>query len=1238
MKSPLNRMVKKYNLDKKLNKLKKDPNLFLTDMVNNKKNQLVNYLPISIKGANSFTIVTAVYNAEKYLDDFFKSIVNQSLSFKYNLQIICVDDGSIDNSAHIIQKWIKKYPENIQYFYKENGGQASARNLGLKHVKTKWVTFTDPDDFLNKNFFLNLENKILNIKNVKVLVSNMIFYFEKDKQYKNTHPLKYRFDSKEPSFNIKDLKGNIILSAATTIFDMQTILENNLEFDAKVKPVFEDGKFVADYFLSAGSGEVCFVKESQYFYRKREDQTSTLDTSWANLGKFDNVLRYGHLAMLKQYHETYGSVPDFIQRTTLYDVAWYVKYLLNDDAKTSHLTKEQKDNFLKLLHEIFLYINSSTIHAFNLASIWFKQKVGILGLLKNESIKNQIIYVENFDKEKKQIKISFFAHFDSNVVVKLNGLEVLPTYYKKVKNTFVGQKFVDEYVIWLPYSKLPDKLEVFVNGQISRISVDGKHYKIIAIKDIFTAMQNYKNYSNDGSWIFMDRDTQADDNAEHLYRYIKDNNLKEDCFFALRKESQDWRRLECEGFKLLEYGSLEFEKRLKSCNKVISSHLDKYVNNYFGDEYGYTKKFVFLQHGITKDDLSSWFNSKKNLFCLVTATSDEYNSIVHSEDYKFTSKDVLLSGFPRHDALFENALSEKIILIMPTWRNNLVGNTIGLGDARPYNTEFENSIYTQKWKSILTDSRLKKMVDEYNYKIIFAPHANITPYIHCFEIPEYIEIWSKTDSSLSIQSLFKKSKFMLTDYSSVAFEMGYLGKQTIYYQFDADEVFSGAHTYKKGYFKYEKHGFGPVVYEHEGVLSEISKLIQNDGVIFDEYLERIENTFTVRDQNNCKRVYEHLLFMGEYSEDVLELPVLIQFIEKAIEYYDLASLKVRLNYLFDHFDEAEIKQKYSETYHYLNSLDLGSEDQNKGSTFNLSHQNNVVSLCDALFNQDLEQYEIEKSSVVVHTQNADVIHLIELANNEKVEDFITNFETKSAENDNFFRLKVEQCNLDLLYLQALLKLDDYEGYEEYKKSQILTYRNSDFCLKLVVLDFEKAFKLEKWQQVTSIYQESFEGNKYLSNVKKMECYLTALLNLKVVGDLDNLIDDAVILYPNSEKLKSLKLKFLEQNKEYQKALELYEQGLILLNDDNKYSIIKSYYALGAFSKAKKILIKPVLRDDFSYWMLAWEIALQEGDLALDTYCRKHFWAYFPEQLQEHLPRINLMLEMLTSDHKRGSAS
>lgn len=220
----VNDIIKKYNFDRKLNKFRRDPNLFFKDLMGNKKNSInkvVNIVhPIKTATQNKFTIVSAVYNVGKYLDEYFESIVYQSVYFKSSIYIICVDDGSTDNSAEIIKKWQKKYPKNIQYIYKENGGQSSARNMGLDYVKTDWVIFTDPDDFFHTSYIKNIDLELKKNNKIKMLVTNMIFYFEDQWIKKDTHPLRYRFNSKTINFDIKKLENTMNLSAATSVFHM----------------------------------------------------------------------------------------------------------------------------------------------------------------------------------------------------------------------------------------------------------------------------------------------------------------------------------------------------------------------------------------------------------------------------------------------------------------------------------------------------------------------------------------------------------------------------------------------------------------------------------------------------------------------------------------------------------------------------------------------------------------------------------------------------------------------------------------------------------------------------------------------------------------------------------------------------------------------------------------------------------------------------------------------------------
>ena len=90
------------------------------------------------EGANGpeISIIVSAYNSEKYIKDCMDSLLNQDYS-KEKYEVIVVDDGSTDGTKSLI----KSYNGKIKYFYKENGGSASARNLGFEHAKGKYIKF-----------------------------------------------------------------------------------------------------------------------------------------------------------------------------------------------------------------------------------------------------------------------------------------------------------------------------------------------------------------------------------------------------------------------------------------------------------------------------------------------------------------------------------------------------------------------------------------------------------------------------------------------------------------------------------------------------------------------------------------------------------------------------------------------------------------------------------------------------------------------------------------------------------------------------------------------------------------------------------------------------------------------------------------------------------------------------------------------------------------------------------------
>lgn len=101
------------------------------------------------------SIVMPIYNAENYLKDSLDSLISQKYK---NLEIICVDDGSTDNSLRILENY-KRIDDRIKILKQKNQFAGVARNNGLDHANGKYIMFLDSDDIFEKSMISNLVKK-----------------------------------------------------------------------------------------------------------------------------------------------------------------------------------------------------------------------------------------------------------------------------------------------------------------------------------------------------------------------------------------------------------------------------------------------------------------------------------------------------------------------------------------------------------------------------------------------------------------------------------------------------------------------------------------------------------------------------------------------------------------------------------------------------------------------------------------------------------------------------------------------------------------------------------------------------------------------------------------------------------------------------------------------------------------------------------------------------------------------
>ena len=228
----------------------------------------------------------------------------------------------------------------------------------------------------------------------------------------------------------------------------------------------------------------------------------------------------------------------------------------------------------------------------------------------------------------------------------------------------------------------------------------------------------------------------------------------------------------------------------------------------------------FLQHGVTKDDISHWLRKfYYNIHLFLTLSRYERDSILNG-NYNYEEEKVPLLGFPRYDNL-TNENSKKEILFIPTWRDYLKTKSL-----------FINSEYYLRMKSLLSNEKLIRFLNENDYKIIFKPHYELIPYLDTFDFPEVV----KVDTESTYQELFNRTSLMITDYSSVFFDYAYIKKPIIYYQNDD-------YHYGKGYFDYETMGFGEVFENEDGIVEKIIEYVNNNCEMEDKYQKRVDDFF-----------------------------------------------------------------------------------------------------------------------------------------------------------------------------------------------------------------------------------------------------------------------------------------------------------------------------------------------------------------------------------------------------------
>lgn len=373
----------------------------------------------------------------------------------------------------------------------------------------------------------------------------------------------------------------------------------------------------------------------------------------------------------------------------------------------------------------------------------------------------------------------------------------------------------------------------------------------LLLKTIF----NYL-YAKD-SWIICEKPTEARDNGYHFYKYMRNNHPEVNLYYVIDRNSVDL--LKVEPYKnVIFYNSFKHYLYYLASRVCLSSQSLPYpCSRRLCDMLIFLRrkdmKKVWLQHGITKDKLAhkdmDYSIFKYDLLC---CTSKRESDFIQNE-YGYSKDTAKLTGLCRYDNLIP-AKAENIILIMPTFRSKLVAKNQSETATQKEMNHFKKSDFYRRYIELLKSDKLNILLKKYNYKVVFYPHYAIQSYIDLFYSASSDNVVIADRRHYDVQDLLLKSKFLITDYSSVFFDFAYMNKPELFYQFDKDE-YRKTH-YKQGYFDYDKDSFGKVEINLDGIIKEIKIQFQNNFILSDKYKNRANSFFAFHDFNNCKRTYD----------------------------------------------------------------------------------------------------------------------------------------------------------------------------------------------------------------------------------------------------------------------------------------------------------------------------------------------------------------------------------------------
>ena len=240
------------------------------------------------------SVILPCYNVANYMDNMFASLRNQTMK---DIEIICVDDKSTDNTVKKIREFIKSDKRISLYKLAKNHGASYARNYGLKKSNGKYVCFLDPDDFIDNDFIEKLYKNITKNKSDVAKAK-----FKVGDKYWKTHEL---------------VKNNYLCFSSehcSAMYNRKILLGNNILYPEDII-TGEDAVFLSNLVLH--TDKITTIDDTEYHYVRREKSLDSEKLSHKHVLARIKMLDYKMRMFQEHKFDNYEDKIIFVQRHIL---------------------------------------------------------------------------------------------------------------------------------------------------------------------------------------------------------------------------------------------------------------------------------------------------------------------------------------------------------------------------------------------------------------------------------------------------------------------------------------------------------------------------------------------------------------------------------------------------------------------------------------------------------------------------------------------------------------------------------------------------------------------------------------------------------------------------------------------------------------------------------------------------------------------------------------------------------